>query len=501
MSETMIETALPHTGDPFAEGTSIDPVIRAEVVVIGSGAGGATTAALLAEAGFDVLVLEEGTWTDQGAVVPYSLDQMDRQYRSGGVTVALGLPSIAYTEGRCAGGGTEVNSGLYRRPPADVLERWARTHRIDDLDPCAIFEIADEIETALSVSPVPGPPTPASERLRRGAAALDWRHDEIPRWMAYAPGATSTGGVRQSMTRTYLPRAAAAGARLATGCRVDRIDIEHGRARRVWVTLDDGRRGCVVARHVFVCGGAIQTPAILQRSGVGRHIGNSLAVHPTVKLAARFPEQINVPDDVPVHQVKEFAPDLSFGGSASNPGLVALALSDNWRNFGPAVHDWERISVYYSAITSEGRGTVRAVRGLRDPLVTYRLTRNDRELLRSGLGRLALLMLAAGADTVFPSYRNAPAVRTRADLADMQAAFATSKASVMTVHLCSTVPMGEHPDRCGADSFGRVHGHQNVYVNDASLLPTAPGVNPQGTVMAFAVRNARHFIASTEPAG
>lgn len=487
--------------DPFAAGTSIDPVIRAEVVVIGSGAGGATTAALLAEAGFDVLVLEEGTWTDQGAVVPYSLEQMDRQYRSGGVTVALGLPSIAYTEGRCAGGGTEVNSGLYRRPPADVLERWAHEYRIRDLDPDEVFAIADEVESALTVGPIPGPPTPASEVLRRGAAALDWRHDEIPRWMAYAPGAHSTQGVRQSMTRTYLPRATAAGARLATGCRVDRIDVRSGRARRVWVTLADGRRGCVAARHVFVCGGAIQTPALLQRSGVRRHIGATLAVHPTVKLAARFPEPVNVPDDVPVHQVKEFAPDLSFGGSASNPGLVALALSDNWGAFGPAVHDWERISVYYAAITSEGRGAVRAVPGLRDPVVTYRLTRADRELLRSGLGRLALLMLAAGADQVYPSFRDAPLVRTRADLADMQAAFAASRASVMTVHLCSTVPMGDHPGRCGADSFGLVHGHDNLYVNDASLLPTAPGVNPQATVMAFAIRNARRFIDTHEPTG
>ena len=95
--------------------------LDADVLVIGSGAGGATTAAVLAEAGFDVLIVEEGDWIDQGSVVPFSLDQMDRQYRAGGVTVALGLPSIAYTEGCCAGGGTEINSGLYRRPPEDLL--------------------------------------------------------------------------------------------------------------------------------------------------------------------------------------------------------------------------------------------------------------------------------------------------------------------------------------------------------------------------------------------
>ena len=114
--------------------TPATELMDAEVLIIGSGAGGATTAAVLAEAGFEVLIVEEGEWIAQGSVVPFSLEQMDRQYRSGGVTVALGLPSIAYTEGRCAGGGTEINSGLYRRPPDEVLQRWATDFRIADLD-------------------------------------------------------------------------------------------------------------------------------------------------------------------------------------------------------------------------------------------------------------------------------------------------------------------------------------------------------------------------------
>ena len=474
--------------------------LEAEVLVVGSGAGGATTAAVLAEAGFDVLIVEEGEWVDQGEVVPFSLEQMDRQYRSGGVTVALGLPSIAYTEGRCAGGGTEINSGLYRRPPDEVLHRWAAEYRIADLDHDEIATIADEVESALSVTTVPGPASAPSEVLRRGAERLGWQHSEIPRWMKY-PGGDAAGGIRQSMTRTYLPRAVAAGARLITGCRIDALVMVGGLAKRATATLPGGRHGSITFRYVFVCAGAIQSPALLQRSRISGHIGRSLAVHPTVKLAARFADELNVPDDVPVHQVKEFAPDLSFGGSASQPGLVALALSDQWSTFSRAVTDWRRISIYYAAITSEGRGRVRAVRGLRDPIVTYGLTRRDRALLGSGLTRLALLMLEAGAEEVYPSFRGAPLVRTRADLAAMSSAFSAARASVMTVHLCSTVPMGEDLAKCGASSFGQVHGTTNVWVNDASLLPTAPGVNPQGTVMALAIRNARRFAATEQPHG
>jgi len=480
--------------------TAATPSMDAEVLVIGSGAGGATTAAILAEAGFDVLVVEEGEWVEQGSVVPFSLEQMDRQYRSGGVTVALGLPSIAYTEGRCAGGGTEINSGLYRRPPHEVLARWAAEFGIVDLDHEEVSTIADEVERAISVTTVPGPSSAPSEVLRRGADRLGWQNSEIPRWMTY-PGNDPAKGQRQSMTRTYLPRASAAGARLVTGCRIDSLDTGGGIARRAITTLAGGRRGTITFRYVFVCGGAIQTPALLQRSRIRGHIGKSLAVHPTVKLAARFADELNVPDDVPVHQVKEFAPDLSFGGSASQPGLVALALSDQWATFSHAITDWRRISVYYAAITSEGRGKVRAVPGLRDPIVTYSLTGRDRAMLGSGLARLALLMLEAGADEVYPSFRGAPLVRKRSDLAAMQAQFSANKASVMTVHLCSTVPMGEDVDKCGANSFGRVHGTANVWVNDASLLPTAPGVNPQGTVMALAIRNARRFAGTERSRG
>lgn len=464
-----------------------------QVLVIGSGAGGATTAAILAEAGHDVLIVEEGPWVEQGSVVPFSLEQMDRQYRAGGVTVALGRPSIAYTEGRCAGGGTEINSGLYRRPSEGTLERWRRQTEIADFTDDEFYAACDEIEVALSVQTVPGRHTPASERLRDGAAALGWQHDEIPRWMSYPAGGDAASGKRESMTRTFLPRAAAAGAAMLVEHRVERLVRDRDRAFRAELTGPDGQPVTVDFDTVVVCGGAIQSPALLQRSGWRGRVGAGLAVHPTVKLSARFDAPVNVVDDVPVHQVKEFSPDLSFGGSASQPGLVALSLADHWPLMRDAVTSWRDIAVYYAAITSEGRGRVTALPALRDPLVTYRLTARDRALLGQGLARLALVMLEAGALEVYPSFRDAPIVRRRADLADANAMFRAAAASVMTVHLCSTVPMGEDRSRAAADSVGRVHGSENVYVNDASLLPDAPGVNPQASVMAIAIRNARRL--------
>jgi choline dehydrogenase-like flavoprotein len=276
--------------------------------------------------------------------------------------------------------------------------------------------------------------------------------------------------------------------------RVDRLVHDRARAFRAELTGPEGAPATIDFDGVVVCAGAIHTPALLQRSGHRGLVGRSLAVHPTVKLSARFGEAVNIVDDVPVHQVKEFSPDLSFGGSASHPGLVALSLTDNWPAMRDAVTAWRDMAVYYAAITSEGRGRVMSLPGLADPLVTYRLTRRDRDLLGQGLARLALVMLEAGAIEVFPSFRHAPVVRNRRDLAELTGRFAATAASVMTVHLCSTVPMGSNRDVAAADSFGRLHDTDNVYVNDASLLPDAPGVNPQASVMAVAIRNARRYI-------
>ena len=149
----------------------------AEHLVVGSGAGGALTASLLAEAGHDVLVLEEGPWIDPDDVESFSLDQMARQYRHGGVSAALGRPPIAYVEGRCAGGSTEVNAGLYHAPDEAILDRWS----VPGLTAEALAPHAEEVERALSVQKLPGAAPPASTVLADGAEVLGWPAMEVGR--------------------------------------------------------------------------------------------------------------------------------------------------------------------------------------------------------------------------------------------------------------------------------------------------------------------------------
>jgi choline dehydrogenase-like flavoprotein len=472
--------------------------VDTEVLVIGSGAGGATTARGLAEAGVAVHVVEEGPWLEPGEVPPFSLQEMDRAYRHRGSSAAMGRPPIAYAEGCCVGGSTEINSGLWARLPDALVDDWSRNLGLDDLTSDDLRARAERIESWVPVNGLPGPVPASSAALARGADALGWRSEEFPRAFTY----DGTGhGTKQSMTQTLLPEAARLGATIDACTAVTRLRLDGGRARgaQVVTTHPDGGREIreLHAEHVFVCGGAIQTPALLQRSGLRRRpIGRGLRMHPTLKVAARFPTAVDH-DEVPVHRITEFAPELAIGGSASRRGQVGLALADS----GVDIHDlgnaWQHVFVYYAAIKSDRGGRVTAVPGLRSPVVTYPISDADLSRLARGLILLGEALFAAGAEELYPTVEGAPVATSVADLGAWWEAIDRRRASLMSVHLTSSIGMSHDPVRTGADAHGRVWGIDGLYVNDASLLPDAPGVNPQAGVMAIALRNVDHFLAST----
>jgi choline dehydrogenase-like flavoprotein len=472
--------------------------LATEVLVVGSGAGGAVTAAALARAGRQVTVVEEGPWIDPDAQAPFSLEEMVAKYRHRGLSAAIGAPGIAYAEGCCVGGSTEINSGLYHRLPAELAEEWRRTYRIDEFSPEILDRYAALIEAELGVSRLPGAPPASSAVLERGATKLGWRAVEFPR--VFRHDEEHGRAVKQTMARTLLPGAIEAGARVIPDCVVVRLvsrgnRIVGARCRR---RKPDGitENLTIQSEHVFVCGGAIQSPALLQRSGIRSRVGVGLKFHPTIKVAARFPQRLDH-GDVPMHRVTEFAPNLTIGGSASGHGHVALALADSSADYGDALADWQRVAIYYAAIRSDGSGRVTAVPGLKAPVVTYRLTQSDLSRLARGLVHLGEVLLAAGALELYPSVTGAAVVRRPEELVTWWDALTRSRANLMTVHLTSTVRMGEERHRTATDSFGRVWGFQNLRVNDASLLPDAPGVNPQAAIMAIAGRNSDQFLSAT----
>src|SRR5436189_5696218 len=151
----------------------------ARVVVIGSGPGGAIIAALLAEAGVEVALLEDGPHLPLESCPPFSLLEMTQKYRNGGLTPAMGRQKIAYVEGRCVGGGSEINSGLYHPTPPDILERWRKDFQVEALAEKEMLPHFEACERDVSVSLLPSPAPPASLKLHEGATRLGWKSLEV----------------------------------------------------------------------------------------------------------------------------------------------------------------------------------------------------------------------------------------------------------------------------------------------------------------------------------
>jgi choline dehydrogenase-like flavoprotein len=480
------------------------------VIVIGSGAGGAVTALVLAEAGLSVTVLEEGarlTLDDYGKP---PTDAIGRMYRRRGMNPIMGRTPIAYAEGCCVGGSTEINSGFWHRAPREILMRWKAQFDLADAAEADLEPHYRWAEQLLGVGPFRGTWPASTALFARGITAMGWSYQEVPR---VAPGCANTNtcaqgcptGAKQGMTARVLPMAERAGARIVSGCRAEWLLVRRGRVEGVRVrrrspdgpeTIED-----LAADHVFVCGGPTETPALLRRSGIRHKVGNSLRIHPYLKVVARFPQIVDADRSVlPLLQVKEFWPEISMGGAYLTPGHLAVMLSENRESLA-RMRDGRHMAAYYVGVKGTGTGSIRpSLIGASGTSIRYDLSDEDTLNLSRGLARLSSLLLAGGAEAVFPSVYGVPAIRSEQEaIRWLDERLPRSGLALMTVHAFSSCPIGERRDRCAADSFGKVFGSEGLYLNDASTLPDSPGVNPQGTVMAIARRNALAFAGGPRP--
>ena len=469
--------------------------LSSEVLVIGSGPGGAVSAYELQKSGRQVTLVDEGVGFEQRSTSAYSLQELVSAYRNGGVTATIGRPAIKYVEASCLGGGSEVNSGLYYRTPDGVVDRWRDRFSVDDFTVQLLEPHFAECERRINVCPMPGKPPELSLKLLEGAERLGWRCDEIPRWFKYSdkPDPLPADGVRQSMSETYLPAFVAVGGEIRDGIKISRVQKIRGGWRAIG-RRRDAAEVTIDAPTIVLSAGAIQTPAMLRRSGFRTNVGNSLKVHATAKVVARFDSDVNSRlSGVGVHQVREFAPTMSFGCAVSSAAYLRVALLDNPDFQEDISQTWKSMASYYAMICG-GRGRIRSMPITGDAIVSYKLGRQEMIDLALGLKRLTKLLIRAGAVGVYPGYKGATVIRDESELHRLPNMLDRSRANLMTIHLMGSCPMGEDRSTTSVDSFGQVHGAPGLYVSDASLIAEELGVNPQGTVMALARRNAHHIL-------
>jgi choline dehydrogenase-like flavoprotein len=480
------------------------------VVIVGSGAGGATVAAELAEAGVDVVVIEEGGYHPTESFGTGTGLALRTLYRDGGGGMAVGRPSVLYSEGRCVGGSTVVNGGMSWRTPDRVLRRWAEQEGLREFGERDLDPFFTTIESRLSVG-LQDPETIGrdSELFRAGAQARGWAVIPNRRNQLHCAGTSNCSngcptGAKRSMLVTSVPRALSLGARLFADCRVDRIT--RSKAGVTGVTghfvRPGGRRGpglTVRARAVVVAGGAIQTPALLTRSGLrsaSGQLGRNLSVHPNAVVTAFFDQDVTGWQGVhQAFQVREFLDEgLLLTATNLTPPMLAAVLPSYGRELGELMADYNRIVAAGPLVSDTGTGRVRHVPGL-GPQVFYQLTDHDAARVARGVELTAEALFAAGARRVLLPFTGAPVVRDPAGLRRVLARpVAKRSLQLFSIHLMGTARMSEDPRRGVTSSFGEFHGVPGLIVADASLFPGPVGINPMETVIALAMRNARQLV-------
>jgi choline dehydrogenase-like flavoprotein len=477
-----------------------------DVVVVGSGAGGATAAATLAEAGLDVLCLEEGGYhptAEYSADIPQMIGKI---LRNGGATAIMGRSPVPYLEGRCVGGSTVVNGGMCWRTPERVLDTWVNEYRLEALSARRLEPHFEEVERTINARyQDPGSEGPNNDMFKRGADSLGWKLSKNRRNQIHCVGSNDcvTGcptGAKQSTITTWLPRLYARGGAVYTHCRVEKILQEGGRvvgvAGRI-VDLEGERRFVVRSRAVVLAGGAVQTPILMLRNGLqvkSGQVGRNFTIHPNVKMAALFDHPVAVRGAHQAWQCIEFEHE----GILMAPGLIPLAFqSVAFNDFGPRLaqrmRDHEHIATGGILVDDHASGRVRVL-PFGVPLVQYDVTDEDQRRFIQGAAYLATLYFEAGAREVYTPFHHFPRLRSADDIRRMKAAAPrVQDTEYFTAHLMGTCRMHGDSRQGALSPDGQVWDRPGLYVADAAAMPGTIGVNPQVTIMALARHIALHL--------
>ncbi len=478
---------------------SSDLLLEAEVVVIGSGAGGAACAYELASRGRAVLLLEEGPLVRRDGFNGRSREMVRKLYRDRGMTMAFGNVATPVWAGRGVGGSTAINSGTCYRASDRVFRRWRDEMGLVDFSSTSMAPYYEKVERMLQVTRAKIELTGGVGRvIARGAEKLGLSHHPLDR---NAPDCDGQGvcafgcptGAKRSTDVSYVPEALLRGAQMVCEARVDNIDVVAGKARGVRGRLASGRSFSVGAQAVVVAAGALMTPVLFQRMGLLKEyawLGKNLSIHPAAKVMAVFDETIDMATGIPQGYTIDAYEDegLMFEGASTPLDVTAMAIPWSGRQYVRLMEQYRHLANFGFMIEDTSRGRVRASVNY-SPLITYRLNDHDAQRIVRGLGILSEVFLAAGARRVLPFLPGAEEIRSKRDLKRIfEGSFSARDLEITAFHPLGTCRIGTRPENSVLSPEHETHGVDSLYVVDGSAVPSSLGVNPQMTIMAMAHR-------------
>lgn len=485
--------------------------LSCDALVIGSGAGGGVAAAELASAGLDVLVIEKGESRADHEFNGRELDATEKLYEKHGALTTRDK-GIVVLAGSTLGGGTTINWTGSLRTPDYVLREWA-SHGLTEATTPAYQASLDAVFSRLNIDYTPVA-TPQNQMLERGCAALGYDCAPIPR---NAVGCEDCGfcnfgcafGQKQSTAKTFLADAAANGARFLVRADARRILIENGAAVGALVEARDGDGRIhtleIRAKLVIAAGGALNTPALLLRSGLASpQIGANLRLHPTTVVFGVFDDAVRGWQGAPMTRVSSEFANLDGDGygvrlecAPVHPGIAALSVPwESGRQHKDVMAGLEHLSniIILSRDRYGGRVRIDKAGGL---LIDYALHPYDAGHLRRGIVEALRVLDAAGANSLsVPHIRSKPYVRGRSGglAAFLEAAerapMGSNQFGLFSAHQMGSCRIGPTRATGALQPNGEVYDVKNCYVLDASAMPTCSGVNPMMSIMGLA-----HYLA------
>jgi choline dehydrogenase-like flavoprotein len=423
--------------------------------------------------------------------------------------------SVGLLAGSCLGGGTVVNYSTSFRTPDEIRREWA-DHGVPAFVSEEYTASLDAVCERLGVNQEHNEPSTREQKLQEGCVKLGWHVDAMPRGVRHCAQGKECGycglgcrvGAKQSVVKTWLADANAAGARLITGTGVERALIEGGVARGIAGRTGDGHHVTVRARAVVVSCGAIHTPALLKRSGLQNpNIGKNLKLHPATAVWGVYDEELKPWEGVmqalysDQHRDLDDGYGLKYETAANHPHLFISFAP--WR--GSREHYGLMEALSNSApmgvlLRDRDGGEVRVGRD-GQPVVRYKLSDFDAGHVRTGIDGAAQIHEAAGARRIFSSQNRwvayEPGRGTREQfMRDADAAgYGAGQLMLGSFHIMGTAGMGSSPATSACDPTGQTWDVRNLYVFDGSSFPTASGVNPQISIQAIAHMGARGLAA------
>ncbi|MDQ3034289.1 MAG: GMC family oxidoreductase [Myxococcota bacterium] len=480
-----------------------DAEVECEVVVVGTGAGGAVVGRELADRGYAVCFVEEGQLHRRDAFTGSSLKTHKEFYRGG---MAVGNNLFPVFMGRLVGGSTAVNGGTCFRTPASVLDRWCEELRTDEFTRERMAPYFDRVEDILQVQPAERKHIgKIAEVFERGCDSLGWSHFAIAR---NAPGCEGTGfcdfgcrtDARRSTNISYVPPALEKGAMLFTGLRAERVLIENGRAVGIEGVASTGKRIRVRGRAVVFAGGALPTPLFLLKNGLcnsSGQVGRNVTLHPSGGLSALFDDDIRGPEHIPQgYGSEQFLRDgILLTAAQPDYNYAPIVFSFGGRRLMEVMNELQHIASFGILIADEGRGRIAFdVQG--SATVLYNLTQGDADRFHRGVVAMGEICWAAGAKKLWPAVIGVPEINGRAEWERFKRSrLAPSQCLMTSYHPLGSCRMGSDPRTSVVSLDHEAHDLPGFFVVDGSTVPGPLGVNPQLTIMAMATRAAEKIAA------